>query len=97
VRRFLRRVEPEITVWYHQPWGVTLVPCGRGRETVLEYAELAGLRPRDCDRRRYPGSVVSWQNRTTEATSFVVELPAGRLSGRQARRHANAVVGISAP
>ncbi|MGH2985399.1 MAG: M14 family zinc carboxypeptidase, partial [Solirubrobacterales bacterium] len=49
LRRFLRRIRPEITVWYHQPWGRTLIPCDRrGRRVALRYARLSGLAARDC-------------------------------------------------
>ena len=95
MKRFLKRVKPDVTVWYHQPWGVTLVPCNRSRETALEYARISGLRPRDCDTASYPGSVTSWQNHELRAISFVVELAAENLSRGQLGRHVRAVTEIA--
>jgi beta-N-acetylhexosaminidase len=44
----------------------------------------------------YRGTVSSWQNhRDPEATAFVVELPAGRLTRRATRRHARAVLSVA--
>ena len=45
VRSFLRRLRPDVTIWYHQPFGRTLIPCNRrGRQVALRYARLSGLR-----------------------------------------------------
>ena len=27
--RLIRRVEPSVTIWFHQPWGEVLAPCRR--------------------------------------------------------------------
>jgi protein MpaA len=94
-RRFIRRIRPQLTVWYHQPWGRTLIPCDRqARRIALRYARLSGLPPRDC----YPsppGSATGWQNEALGTPAFVVELPAGRLQPRTVRRHARAVIAIA--
>ncbi len=95
IKRFVMRIRPDVSVWYHQPWGVTLVPCNRSRETALEYARISGLRPRDCDPGSYPGSVSSWQNHRLKAISFIVELPAESLSPRKLGRHVRAVAEVA--
>ena len=62
VRRFIRRIRPGVTIWYHQPLGHTLIPCRRrGRQVALRYARLSGLPPDDC----YPtppGAATGWQD-----------------------------------
>jgi hypothetical protein len=45
---------------------------------------------------KLPGTAVEWQNhRFRNKTAFVVELPAGSLTPRSARRHARAVIDIT--
>jgi murein peptide amidase A len=88
-RRLVLRIRPRLTLWFHQPqalvraWGPS-VPAAR------RYARLAGVRYRSI---RWPaGTAPNWQNhRFPSAASFVVELPAGRLSGAAAWRYAKAV------
>jgi hypothetical protein len=44
----------------------------------------------------FPGSITSWQNATfARDTAFVVELPAGSLSGRSVNRHVAAVLSLA--
>ena len=97
VLRFLRRIRPELTVWYHQPWGQTLIPCeGGGRRVALRYARLSGLQARDCFPSP-PGSATRWQRERQDAKAFVVELQGGELSASTVRRHARALRQIAAP
>ena len=97
MRRFLRRLKPEITVWYHQPWGETLIPCDRrGRRVALRYARLSGLPARDC----FPsptGSATGYQGHKLKQRAFVVELPGRPLREREVGRHAAAVLEIASP
>jgi murein peptide amidase A len=97
IRRFLRRVRPDVTVWYHQPFGRTLIPCGRrGRQVALRYARLSGLAARDC----YPtppGAATGWQDAALHEKAFVVEFGPGSLSRAEVRRHAAAVAAIATP
>ena len=97
MRGLLRRLKPEITVWYHQPWGNTLIPCDRrGRRVALRYARLSGLAPRDCFPSP-PGSATGWQGHRAKQRAFVVELPGRALSDAEVRRHAAAVAEIAEP
>ena len=95
VRRFIRRIRPGITIWYHQPLGHTLIPCRRrGRQVALRYARLSGLPPDDC----YPtppGAATGWQDAALDEKAFVAEFPAGELSRAEVRRHARAVATIA--
>lgn len=91
----IRQVQPQVTVWYHQD--LNLVDLSGG-SPLLErrYACLTGLRVQQLQ--RYDGSVSTWQNHTFRGTTaFVVELPSGTLTSRQAARHAAALVRLAHP
>jgi protein MpaA len=84
--RLIRRVRPDVTIWFHQPFD--LVDRPRGDPAVARrFAELVGLPM--VRLRRYPGSASSWQSDALPgSTAFVVELPAvvgGALVSRAAR------------
>lgn len=83
-----RRLRPDLTIWFHQPFG--LVDRSGGDLAVeRRYAELAGLPLGSIP--RPPGSASSWQNRVLpKSTAFVVELPAVVGSGL-VRRAAGAI------
>jgi protein MpaA len=88
-RSLVRRVHPDVTIWYHQPQEVVRA-WGHSRRTARRYARLASEPYRSI---RWPhGTAPNWQNhRFRRAASFVVELPAGPLSRTAATRHARAV------
>jgi len=87
------RLHPRITIWFHQPEGVTDISGGDIR-IERRFATLSGLPLRRLP--RYPGSATGWQDhRLRGTTAFVVELPAGRLSARETERIANAVVALA--
>jgi N-acetylmuramoyl-L-alanine amidase len=91
--RFIDRIEPRVTLWYHQALRMVVKAGG---DPVLErlYSRASGL-----PRRRlppYPGTATSWQNERSPAdTAFVVELPGGRLSAPGVTRHVRAVMGLA--
>jgi protein MpaA len=89
VRRLVKRVRPDVTIWYHQPQAVVRA-WGGSRRMARRYARLAREPYRSI---RWPnGTGPNWQNhRFPGSASFVVELPAGRLPPAAAARHARAV------
>jgi murein peptide amidase A len=91
---FVRQIKPQISVWYHQPWGAVLA-C-RGRPAVAaRYAKLVRMRT-TCRGKGLRGTVISWESAETPGTSaFVVELPAGKIRPPAARRHAGAAIAIA--
>jgi len=94
--RLARRLRFDLAIWYHQPWGRTLLPCNRDRRWALVYARLSALPgDRGCDRGYYPGSAINWQHHRLGTTAFVVELGPGVQTGPTIRRHARAVVGLA--
>jgi protein MpaA len=93
IRRLVRRVRPTISIWYHQH--ARLVDDSGGDRRVLRaYARRVGLPLGRLG--PYPGSITVWQNTNhPHTTAFVVELPAGRLSGAAVARHVAAVIGVA--
>jgi protein MpaA len=93
--RLIRRLHPQVSVWFHQHLDV--VDKSGGSAAIEErFADLVGLRLVQLPRE--PGSVVGWENhRFVGSTAFVVELPAGRLSLRAVGRFARAVLAVGAP
>jgi protein MpaA len=87
--RLVERIDPEITIWFHQPFG--LVDRSGGDVRIeRRYAELVGLPLRTLE--ALHGTATSWQNhRDPESSAFVVELPRGPLRPVAARRFARAV------
>jgi protein MpaA len=91
--RLINRLHPVISIWFHQ--GLDLVDESGG-SVALErrFAARVGLPLRRLT--RHPGSATGWENRGLPgATAFVVELPPGKLSQRQARRLAQAILDLA--
>jgi protein MpaA len=85
----IRRLRPQVTIWFHQPFDVVDASGGSSR-VEQRFASRVGLRVRELS--RYHGSAASWQNhRFRSTTAFVVELPAGVLSEASIERYARAV------
>jgi N-acetylmuramoyl-L-alanine amidase len=94
VRRLVTRVQPDITLYYHQHLRLVNLSQGADPALVRDYAGRVGLPARTLP--YYRGTASSWQNDALPGTSaFVVELPAGPLGPAAARRHADAVVAIA--
>jgi murein peptide amidase A len=98
VAHWIMRLRPSVTIWYHQPWRAVLLPC-RGRAPLLQrYARLSGLRGQRCRAAGLTGTATGWQRRELPgSTPFVVELGAGQIGMRGARRHARAAAAVAAP
>ena len=94
INRFVLRMQPAISIWYHQQAG--LVDDSGGDPVIeREYARRVGLPFVHYGDK--PGSITSWQNATfPDSTAFVVELLAGPLSQSAIRRHADAVLSLAA-
>jgi murein peptide amidase A len=84
----IRRIEPDITIWFHQP--LALVDASGDLTIERRYARLVGLPLVYVG--RLHGTATSWQKHVLRGTeAFVVELPGGVVPPRRARRFANAV------
>ena len=91
LRDFIRRVDPHLTVWFHQPYGIVVDTPGARRATLRAYARRTGLPLRKLP--RYRGTAVGWQHATRpHREAFVAEFGAGPVSDATARRHARAIL-----
>jgi protein MpaA len=73
----IERLQPQITIWFHQPQGIVRA-WGQSVATARRFAALARYPYRSI---RWPyGTAANWQNHRFPGTaSFVVELPPGPL------------------
>lgn len=86
--RFVRRVRPQLGIYYHQHMGITVRARGVDARVQRAYARRTGLPLRSLP--NYHGTAIGWQNNLVKAgTAFVVELKAGRAP---VQRHVDAVV-----
>lgn len=94
VMRFARRIRPDLSIWYHQPWGAVLA-C-RGRPSVaVEYAKLVGMGT-TCRGKGLRGTAISWETHAFPGSSaFVVEMPPGGISAAGADRQARAALTVA--
>ena len=89
--RLIRRLRPEVTVWFHQPQAVVRA-FGGSVGVARRYAHRAGVPFAVI---RWPRATApNWQNQRLGMHSFVVELPAGELPATAARRHARALLAL---
>jgi protein MpaA len=91
---FAERIRPDLSIWYHQPWGAVLA-C-RGRPPIAaHYAKLVGM-PRSCRGKGLHGTAINWEMHAFPgSTAFVVEMPPGRISGASADRQARAALRVA--
>jgi protein MpaA len=91
-RRLIRRLRPSVTIWFHQPLGVTDL-SGGDPSIERRFAALSGLPAQRLT--RYPGSAPTWQDhRFRGTTAFVVELPR-RVGPAAVARYAAAARAVS--
>jgi murein peptide amidase A len=92
--KFVRRLQPDLSIWYHQPWGAVLA-CHGSPRVAVQYAKLVGMAT-SCRGKGLRGTVISWETRIVpESEAFVVELPPGKITGRSASRQARAVLTVA--
>ncbi|HEY3493006.1 MAG TPA: M14 family zinc carboxypeptidase [Solirubrobacterales bacterium] len=73
-RNLILREKPDVTIWFHQPFGLIDKPEGNPF-AAQRFAQLIGL-PLLRLPGPYPGSASRWQNHTfKDSTAFVAELP----------------------
>ena len=94
VMAFVRRIRPDLSIWYHQPWGAVLAGHG-SPQVAVEYAKLVGM-PTSCRGSGLRGTAISWETHAIPGSAaFVVEMPPGGISGRTANRQARAALTIA--
>ena len=92
--QLIRRLRPDVTIWFHQPQGLVRA-SGPSVPIARRYARLAGMR---FARLPWPpGSATAWQHGAMPGSrAFVVELAPGELGIREAGRYAQAVLRLPA-
>jgi murein peptide amidase A len=94
VMAFVRRIQPDLSIWYHQPWGAVLA-CHGSPQVAVEYARLVGMHT-SCRGEGLRGTAISWETHAVVGSSaFVVEMPPGGISGRSAARQARAALAVA--
>jgi murein peptide amidase A len=91
---FVQAIQPDLSVWYHQPWGAVLACRGRP-QIAARYAKLVGMGT-SCRGKGLRGTAITWEMHTVPGSAaFVVELPHGGITGGRAERHADAALTIA--
>jgi len=86
---FIYLIRPDVTIWFHQPFGVIDRPDGNPF-AAQRFSQLIGL-PFQRLRGPYPGSASRWQTHAFPwSTAFVAELPR-QVGGALVKRGARAV------
>ena len=91
VARLIERVRPQVSIWFHQPYGVVDQSGGDVR-IERRFSRLIGLPIQRLP--RYPGSITGWENRhlSDTTTAFVVELRPGEPETATVQHYADAVL-----
>ncbi len=94
VMTFVRRIQPHLSIWYHQPWGAVLACHGRP-PIALHYAKLVRMGT-SCRGEGLRGTAITWEMHSFPGSSaFVVEMPPGKISARSAERQARATITVA--
>jgi protein MpaA len=89
--RLVRRVRPQLAIYYHQHLGITVRARGADPAVQREYARRTGLPLRSLP--DYRGTASGWENHLVRGGSaFVVELHAGAAP---VRKHVDAVLALA--
>jgi protein MpaA len=97
VHDFIEQIQPQFSVWYHQPWNAVLKPCHGPAPIQKRYARIAGMTT-SCRGSGLPGTAINWQNHDFQGTTaIVVELPPGHVAKRLIRGNALAAATLAAP
>jgi hypothetical protein len=91
VRKFIIKIRPDLTIWWHQPWGAVLTPCDSKPRLQRIYAKAAHMRT-SCQGAQLLGTATSWENAKVGGHAFVVELAAGGISAATAALNAKAAI-----
>jgi protein MpaA len=92
--RFVRRVRPQLGIYYHQHLGITVRARGADPAVQREYARRTGLPLRSLP--DYRGTAIGWENHLIrDASAFVVELKAGPARPATVRKHVEAVLALA--
>lgn len=92
-RTLIERVQPRLTVWYHQHMDV-IWSYGPSTTAGRLYARAVGMT--FYHHPWLPGTATNWQNHHLPGTAAItVELPAGQLTQAQISRHWHALLSVT--
>jgi protein MpaA len=86
---FIAQIAPDVTVWFHQPWGTIDCNTLRVGPSCSNFAARVGMDVSFHDR---PGTATDWIMSNGHGASFVVEFGGGQPSAATAARHAEALL-----
>jgi hypothetical protein len=78
VRRLARRIHPNVSIWFHQPWNAVLA-CGHHHRLESRFAKIARMRT-ECRGNHLPGTVIDWENQCKAVRGFAPKA-AGKVAG----------------
>jgi murein peptide amidase A len=91
---FIERLQPDLSIWYHQPWGAVLACHGRP-QIAARYAKLVGMHT-SCRGKGLRGTAISWETHAFPGSdAFVVEMPPGQVRAGAAERQARAALTVA--
>ncbi len=94
VVRLARRIHPDLSIWFHQPWDAVLA-CGGGHRVESRFARIARMNT-ECRGEGLPGTAVSWEEHHFGGSkAFVVEFGSGSLSSGEIRHAAEATAHVA--
>jgi murein peptide amidase A len=88
------RVEPALTIWYHQDLNRIAPATGRPGRVRRRYAELTALPVLAVTGGTYTGTASPWAENNVSGVSFIVELGPS-LTDQQVATHAAAVLTVA--
>ena len=93
----VRRIRPDVTIWYHQHLTMVIRPPLPWRQALARTYEATSRLPmRSYPGGRLYGTATSWQHAEQPlSAALVVELPAGALPAAAVRRHSAAVRAVA--
>ena len=92
---FAERINPELTLWYHQDLWRLSPSTGRDGPLRQRYAEVSGLPIEPVTGGTYTGVAATWVRRTVpDAMSFIIEL-GETLPADELPKHVAAVLSVA--
>jgi protein MpaA len=90
----ISRIEPEMTIWYHQDLNRIAPAAGRAGRVRQRYADLTELPMLAVTGGTYTGTASPWAQNKVSGVSFIVELGPS-LTDKQVATHAVAVLTVA--
>jgi hypothetical protein len=96
VRKLVRQLQPQVSIWFHQPWDQVLAPCHGDALLQRRFSQLSRIPLKRCRGEDLRGTAIDWEQHSFPGTrAFVVELGGGSISAAAAKRDARAVVKVT--